>query len=279
MRFSIVLAEQPFRLVFAELVESLAWGLQTLGHEVRSSIAPVEGYRSIILAPHLLLATNENPDIAPGTIVYNGEPASSPLFVRSLKLLGHKKVIPWDYSAKTTEFLHGLGIPARHVPYAWCPSMCREIYPGPGPAHWTRDVDVLFVGSINERRRRLLDALRAGATELRVRELFGVWGPERDAWIRRAKIILNVHYWDDSPSEDLRLLLACANTVAVVSEGRPDEPYKTDWAIWAPYKDLVARVRELAAGDGWKRQAANGFAAVHQFDAASVLRAPVEALT
>jgi hypothetical protein len=265
-RFCIVLAERPHHQVFAEVVESLSWGLRELAHEVEVATMPRAGVRNIVLAPHLLLACGESIHLEPGTIVYNGEPHCSPQFVRSLRLLGLRHVEVWDYSRRTTEFLLGLGIPARTVPYAWCPTLRRQSASPPA-----RDVDVLFLGSNSPRRNRVLAEL-AAVPDLHTRLLFGMYGAERDDWLARSKICLNVHYWDEGGSEDLRLLLACANSVAVVSEGPPDEPYKSEWARWTRYEDLVGECGHQVRSGDWRLQAARGFAAVHMHDAVVVLR-------
>lgn len=271
-RYCLVLAEQPHRLVFAEAVEALVWGLRELAHEVEASTLPHPHARNIIFAPHLLLASEENPRIEPGTIVYNGEPWCSPLFVRSLRLLGHPNVIAWDYWRRTTEFLLGLGIPARTLPYAWAPSLERRR----GEHETARDVDVLFMGSFSPRRGRVLEEIRRLAPDLCLHTLSGTYGAERDAWLLRSKVCLNVHYWDDGGNEDLRIVYACANRVAVVSEGPAEEAHREPWALWAPYAEVAQTAVEAVRSGEWKRQAARGYAAVQFHDAATLLRSVLE---
>lgn len=270
-RFSIVLGDKVsrHRAVFLELVESLSWGLQSLGHEVQSALLPGvhHGARDIILAPHLLLG--ERLDLAPGTIVYNAEPFCSPNFVQSLKLLARPEVQVWDYWRRTTEFLLALGIPAKTVPFAWCPSFSRRRSPAPSS---TRDIDVVFVGSISPRRAKVLEDLAAHGPSIRTAVLFGVYGAERDAMLCRAKVCLNMHYWEEGGCEDLRILLAASNAVAVVSEGEPDEPYKAQWAKWTSYPALAAECVYQVQSGSWLHQGALGCASVQMRDAASVLR-------
>jgi hypothetical protein len=273
-RFCIVLAEQPHRQVFAEVLESLTWGLRELGHDVEHAISPDRYRRNIILAPHLLLASDENVSVAPGTIVYNGEPHVSPLFVRSLRLLGHRNVVAWDYSSRNVAFLHELGVRARHVPYAWAPPLCRRDVRVMLEA---RDIDIVFVGSQSPRRTHVLELLAKTHPELTVKTLYGVYGVARDFWLNQSRVALNVHYFEDEPpNEDLRLLVACASAVAVVSEGTPDDPYKADWAVWTPYRELVERVAELVHSGRWKEQAALGFASVMLRNAADVMKQALE---
>lgn len=257
VRFAIVLAEQPFRLVFAELVASLSWGLRELGHDVHVATFPVEGVRNIVLAPHLLLASREGEAWRPpvGTIVYNFEPACSNLFTRSLLLLTAPGVEAWDYALSTTAHMRELGSAAKHVPFAFAPCLRRAELES-----YERDIDLVFVGSRSTRRERLLKQLADDG--MRPIALFGIFGPERDWMLARARVVLNVHYWDRAPNEDLRILCAAANGLAVSSEGPPDETRKASWAQWSDYEALSERTRELVTSGQWRSQASRGQEAV-----------------
>ncbi len=79
------------------------------------------------------------------------------------------------------------------------------------------DVDVLFYGKQSARRRHILDAMRLSGLE--IVSLENVYGAERDAWIARSKIVLNLHYYDFSGvAEIVRLSYLLSNEKAVVSE-------------------------------------------------------------
>jgi len=254
--FCIVLAEQPYRLVFAELVNVLSYGLRELGHEVRCTTFPLERTRNIILAPHLLMASPEGEAWRPppGTIVYNFEPHCSHLFLRSLRMLSAPGVIPWDYAVSTTAALRALGMTdAQHVPFAWAP--CLLSLP-----KVERDLDVVFIGSRSERREALIKELQGmGVT---VHAAFGLFGDPRDRMYARARVVLNVHYWADAPNEDLRILFAAANGLCVCSEGPPDEPRKEGWAIWSDYRKLASMTKTLLQTGHWRSQATLGQAAI-----------------
>lgn len=257
-RFTIVLAEQPFRLVFAELVNALSWGLRELGHDVRATTFPLDdGSTHLILAPHLLMASQEGENWRPphGTIVYNYEPVCSPLFRRSLRMLCAPGVIPWDYALSSTEALQSLGCKnAVHVPFAYAPVL-STLPP------MAKDIHVVFIGSRSERRERMLTRLKS--TGLECAFAFGLFGPARDALLARARVLLNVHFWPDAPNEDLRILFAAANGLCVSSEGPPDEPRKEHWAIWSSFDELAERTAELASNANlWNAQADIGQRAV-----------------
>lgn len=91
----------------------------------------------------------------------------------------------WDYSAANVARLAALGVAALHVPIGYHPVLARI-------ERAAEDLDVLFYGSLNERREAVLDGLEARG--LQVASVFGVYGAERDALIARAKLVLNVHY-------------------------------------------------------------------------------------
>ena len=82
------------------------------------------------------------------------------------------------------------------MPIGYAPQLTRI-----APA--AEDVDVLFVGSLNDRRRTVLDALEAKGAK--VERVFGVYGPERDGWLARAKICLNLHFYEARVFEVVRV--------------------------------------------------------------------------
>ncbi|MCP3890377.1 MAG: hypothetical protein GY702_16130 [Desulfobulbaceae bacterium] len=50
-----------------------------------------------------------------------------------------------------------------------------------------KDIDILFYGSLNERRLKVLEELKAKGVN--VVHLFGVYGKKRDLYISRAKVV------------------------------------------------------------------------------------------
>ena len=66
-----------------------------------------------------------------------------------------------------------------------------------------RPIDVLFFGSMNDRRRQVLGALEAAGVNV-ARFQTPVYGPERDDVIRQSKLVLNLHYYEASRFEQVR---------------------------------------------------------------------------
>ena len=100
--------------------------------------------------------------------------------------------------------------------------------------------DVLFYGSINDRRRAILSSLQQAG--MRVRCLYGVYGAERDRAIAEAKVVLNVHFYEDSIHEIVRTSHLLANRKAVVCECNADTEIDDDMrqaVVAKPYGELV----------------------------------------
>ncbi|MBB4104579.1 class I SAM-dependent methyltransferase [Allorhizobium borbori] len=137
-----------------------------------------------------------------------------------------------------------------------------------------QDVDVLFYGSLCERRIKILDALKAEG--LKVLHLFGVYGEKRDEAIARAKIVLNINSFDDGVFEIVRVSYLLANRVCVVTEGRADdpaiEPFRDGLEV-APFEEIVARCKALVEDEPRRRALAKkGFAAMAARSQAAYLK-------
>jgi hypothetical protein len=103
-----------------------------------------------------------------------------------------------------------------------------------------QDIDVLFFGRLTDRRKRVLDGL--ADLGLEVRFLVGVFGQERDHWIARSKVVLNIHASTGGLFEHLRVLYLLANRKAVVTEpGEADEldPELMRGLEVVPYDSLI----------------------------------------
>ncbi len=220
-------------------------GFGTLGVPARLGVNTFDaGTVNLVLGWHLLPETLDS-QLPPQCILYNLEQLDdrrAALRERLARLGGTCEL--WDYSPRNIAILQAGGFPApvQWVPVGMVPSLCRI----PKPA--VQDIDVLFYGSVNERRARVLRDLEDAG--LKVHCLFGVYGAERDAFIARAKVVLNLHYYDTSIFELVRVSYLWANRKAVVAEchARTElEAGLEDAACFVPYEDLVAACTRLAA--------------------------------
>lgn len=255
MNFQLVLIKpEGFDFVesFREVIEVLQEGLVTLGHAVRLQTNRIDpdGIAVIFGIHHIDPAQVDR--LPPQSIIYNLEQLAPgyPWFSdQYLKLLTRFRV--WDYSARNVAYLRRAERSAAvsHLPFGYSPCLTRV------PAAPAEDVDVLFFGITTDRRRRVLQALVGRG--LKVVGLSNVWGAERDAWIARAKVVLNLHQADIGEFESVRVLFLLANGKAVVSEAAADDQIDAAWqgAFCAvPYAGLVDACVQLVA-DGEARRA------------------------
>ncbi len=181
------------------------------------------------------------------TIIYNFEQLSDTSHWNTpaqRALLGGFQV--WDYSQRNVDYLKRQSprFDPKLVPLGFSGKLSRIQKAD------LQDIDVLFYGSVNGRRRRILDDLEVA--ELNVVQLFKVYGEQRDAYIARAKIVLNLHFFDTQIFEIARVSYLLANRKAVVSEIGPDTEIDGDLGdalAFAKYQDLVQTCVDLVHDD------------------------------
>ena len=255
MRFAVAIASPPnfpHSKAFDEVAEGLHRALLALGHDsVLTDRLDLDERRTIVLGGNLLVRNELEPPKNP--IFYNLEQLGDDL--PSMTLPGFfdlfRRYPTWDYSQANIERLAALGLPRpTYVPIGYVPELTRI-----SPAD--EDIDVLFYGAPYERRYAVLRDLHDRG--LRVKWLSGVYGPSRDAWIARSKIVLNIHYWEAKIFEITRVSYLLANRRAVVSERGADPALERDvesGVAFADYDGLVDRCVELLSDERARRELA-----------------------
>jgi hypothetical protein len=209
----------PHAEALAELEETVRYGLVRSGlWEGWSWLFPLKGGpRRIVLGAHLI---SVHALVGRGDIIYNSEHPSSPWWSSAYrKLLETHEV--WDYRPD------GVG---KYVPIGYVPELTRIDKADP------QDIDVLFYGSMNERRAKVVHDLEAAG--LNVVTVFGCYGAERDALIARSKVVLNMHYYTPGAFEAVRVSYLWANKKCVVSETSDGLDAAERMSTW-PYEALV----------------------------------------
>jgi hypothetical protein len=172
-----------------------------------------------------------------GSAIYNMEPlydGCRSLSVGYMDILKTCHVI--DYSAKNVQYLKHKGIEAFHMPYGWHKGLDRVV-------ESIKDIEVLFIGSYNQRRYKIIEKLRE---KFDVVWVSGVYGAELDKLVARAKVHLNIHYVEDHPLEVVRLNYLLANGCNVVSEpGNDDEVNNKYSSMLHMTWDLEQGLKEL----------------------------------
>jgi hypothetical protein len=227
----------------------LLHAFRALGHEVDLVTGRYGPGINVVLST--TLTREALPDPPPRTIIFNMEqfdPQSTWFTERVRTIL--RECVVWDYSVRNLRYLQGAGLALRgfHLPIGYVPELAR-IEPAP-----VQDIDVLFYGSINARRAAVLQ--RLADRRLKIARAFNVYGAQRDALIARAKVALNVHYYDVKVFEIVRVSYLWTNRKAVVTEECPEGDIELDLrqglAI-AQYNELPDVVERLVRDDAQRR--------------------------
>jgi hypothetical protein len=239
MRFHITIMRPEgwhFAHCFDEVAETLVYGLRALGYEVSyKANGTVKGVQNIVLGAHLCDGAIQLPE---GTILYNLEQigAGAPI---APELAARFPV--WDFSERNLAHWKAHGIAAQHVPIGYVPQLSRF-----RPLQ-TQAIDVLFYGSMSQRRSAIIGELQKHAAFNVV--TYQGFGRARDEFIARAKVVLNMHFYDKPHLfEWPRVSYLLTNRKCVVSETSEDDPPALEGGLCVvPYAALAEACRTLVA--------------------------------
>jgi len=182
----------------------------------------------------ILLGWNLVPDemvLKQPYIIYQLEPLGLPLWqdklIHKIKLFQRAEKI-WDYSESNTRYLNELGLKTEVVPLGYHNKL-EEVTFSEFP-----DYDVLFVGFLTDRRKKIIDELQKHCcVSIQQR-----WGKDFSEALGRSKILLNIHQYDvPTPLEQPRISYALNNHSFVVCESSVDSPYRN--LITCSYNDIT----------------------------------------
>ncbi|MCP5046969.1 MAG: hypothetical protein GY940_07335 [bacterium] len=231
-RICLVLPDQnPHALCFREVGLLLLCTLKSNGFECDFTFnQPAEDRINIMLGYHLLTFEEGLKNFR--YIPYQLEQLHTkefPFSENMEKILRHASEV-WDYSEKNIAFLKDLGIEAKHLVPGYHPQL--ELI----PTEPRQTVDVLFYGSIGDRRREVLGQL---SEKSKLKTLFSVYGEKRDKWICRSKIILNVHHYSKQIFEAVRVSYLLNNRCFIISENSVNYCYDKVELTMTPYEEIV----------------------------------------
>lgn len=267
----------PHSAAFDDLTLGFERAFKSLGVDVqRKTNALGNSGINLLLGAHLIDTPELADRIPSNTVIINLEQVTG-FDVRSqpvyLSLLSRLAV--WDYSVRNIEALRRLtgSRYVRHFSIGYTPEMTRNLPPS------EQTTDVLFYGSINPRRQAILAGLMAAG--LNVKHLFSVYGEARDQAIAEAKVVLNLHFYEDSIHEIVRTSYLLANGKAVVSECGPrteiDEDIRSAM-LAVPYDDIVRSCVALVRDEPRRQELERrGFEVFAKRDQARILRETIAA--
>jgi len=247
---------------FMEVMRSMAAALRALGHVVEYAGPGATG-RMILFGANNLEEHPENP-IPDDTIIYNAEQLAAikdpRYFLQGYAQQNRFKI--WDYAVANVEALRSIGVTNVSLcPVGYVSDKYDHLFRPHRPriarlAPADEDIDVLFYGSVAGPRREILDKLDEAG--LKVHRLFNVYGDERDAWIARSKLVINLHFYPRGVFEIFRVSHLLENRRCVVTEaGGIDaglESLAQRACAYVPRADIVDACLSLVA-DVRKRRA------------------------
>jgi hypothetical protein len=212
---------------YREVAETIHWGFNTLG--IKSTMA--DNYlcpksTNIIFGWIPLISLGGIDSIPENSILYNLEQYSElDIKLTNLKVASDRFQI-WDYNEANIEAWKKAA-PAKppfFAPISYAPTLERI------SNKTSETIDATFIGSTGPNRNRKIVSIATHVSRPKLLSIQNVWGKERDDYISRSKILLNLS--EESPKlkiyEIVRVAYYLANRKIVLSDCRTDTHIEED---------------------------------------------------
>ncbi len=210
---------------YLEVIESLHWGFNNLGFECSFSVNEIDNKCINIVFGWIpaLLNGNEFPE---GTILYNLEQFSRQSMRGDIVLeKAAAQYQIWDYSISNISRWNEINprFPAYYAPISFAPNLIKI-------PKVTEDIDILYIGSLGPKRAEKLISVSSSLNRNSVVSLANIWGNQRDEFISRSKILLNISNENSTMTifEIVRVSYYLANKKAVICEIYPELEIEND---------------------------------------------------
>lgn len=234
--------------VFNEIINLIYFSFKNLGLDIILSKKIEKDRRNIIVGVNLL-RYKKNINIADvrdffpkDTILYNAESAEQSEHFDTITQAFLREYEVWDfndYNAKLLNDRYGTKIKKSFLMgYIKQLDVINH--------DRTKDIDILFMGAINNRRKKILDDMKN--IGLNVVHLFGVYGKEKDLIIERSKLHINIHSQGPRVLEPFRINYYLINGCPILSEMTNDlVEFKTlkDIICFRDYSELAITALRL----------------------------------
>lgn len=228
---------------FAFVAEALHISLIELGYDnqVVPEFVPDDKH-----SVYIIMTTHEDHSLPPRYVAYNFEQlTTNKKWPERLFNRFRAAEAVWDYSLENIKVLHQHGVHAVHVPLGYARNMENTM-----PPTMSRDIDIFFLGGINERRKRILQPLEdfQGLKRLYTKYAF-VSGMSLDEMYQRVKLSINLHYYDGRTILEVhRIIPLIANRIWVLSERSNDTWMDMTFGTMVDYiepAELKSKCREV----------------------------------
>lgn len=230
--------------VFHEIEAAMFFTLQRMGYEVTNSVNEFKtGARNIVFGMHHCPVDVVRHDIPKDTIIYSLEQMrDSPECIRWCRKYRGLEV--WDYSMRNTDVLRKAGVEnIKHCKIGYVPEITYFERNKPGE----RDIDILAYMSPSPRRTVVMDIFEKDP-KINFVAINSVYGDDRDEYIKRAKLVINLHNHDNQIFEMVRVSHLIQNKVPVLCERNSytDFPeYMEGTVFTAPYEQFISKAYEI----------------------------------
>lgn len=161
-----------------------------------------------------------------------------------------KSIAVLDYSKKNLAYLQDQQLvdfnKLYYLPISNLPADSLVAEPSPNCKKSLVDFDVVFYGDVhNPRRKEFLDSISKQFKTLIVSEVFGDTLYEQ---LKRAKVLVNIHYYEGALLETTRIYEALSLGLNIVSEAsvdQADHAVLNPWVTFTPIGDLDAMLQAI----------------------------------
>ena len=249
-------------IVFKEIVNCLYTALKKLNYRVSIVNNVVENDSEL----YIIIGGAEYCDLIPKKyIVYQFEQSATSIngvkniwfSDKYISLLRGATYI-WDYSLENITFLkkkYNLENMI-YVPLQYSDSMrlCKNI------KEIDKTIDVLFLGSLSNRRNFILDTLKAKYKVHIARN--NLWNTDRDNLVSKSKIIVNMQYYDNGILEMPRISYLLSNNCFIVSESGRETKLAKDmqkYMIVCDYHSILTNIDKYLNNYELRKELLNNF--------------------
>ncbi len=211
-----------------EVIASLQWGFNALGYECSFTTNAInKSCRNIVFGWVPSIKCGYIDEFPNDTILYNFEQYSSASMkgFPVLEMVAQRFQI-WDYSLGNVHRWNELNpiFPAYYAKVSFAPNLANIAPLG------LEDIDILYIGSISPSRAETLISCGGTSSRHALVTLSNVWGKQRNDFIARAKLLINVSSGNPlfNVFEIVRVSYYLANRKAVVSELTPQLEIEED---------------------------------------------------
>lgn len=260
---------------YQEIIESVRWGLEALGHRVSAERNAIRGGAVNIVFGAQMFSEEDLASLPDERyVVYNFEQLASPESLRPSFASCAQRFVVWDYNERNLEVWRQLA-PLRtpvYAPIGWAPVLAR-IDKTP-----REDIDVLFYGLPGDQRLQVFRAL----CDAGLKAVFacGLYGADRDSFIARSKVVLNINQYGRRIFELARVSYLLANAKAVVADITPETDIDDDIraaVVLREPESIVEGCTELLANPGARAALEKrGHEIFRRRDIRSILRAAID---